>query len=374
MNNCYNCGEILEGENVSDEHILLNSIGGRYRSKKLLCKNCNSKFGADCDAELGEQLLFLTSHLQVKKHRGDIAPIKGGINEDGEVYTIVNGSKPVMAKPVYEEAVEGDKTIINIQAQNEAQLRKMLEGLARKYPGFDVEDAISKSKRVKEYLQKPLQYRQTFGGEKAFRAMAKSAVGFYLETGGNKDIIDHVIPFLRGEISLDIVFHYNPEILPYIEADDEVLHILHLVGDKENSLLYCYVQFFSAYSYLVLLSDNYIGDNFTKSYAYDVLLNEIKDKKLSVTISRQDFERFKDRNLILNGAAVVQKKMQRVLGIASKRHHEQTRSDIISETIDEILTKKYGYVEVITEEMADEVSKTLAEEIVKYLYRINTVE
>ena len=38
---CYICDEELTDTNNSDEHIILNAIGGHLHSNKLLCKRCN---------------------------------------------------------------------------------------------------------------------------------------------------------------------------------------------------------------------------------------------------------------------------------------------------------------------------------------------
>jgi hypothetical protein len=89
MPTCYVCQTAITPDNFSDEHIIPNAIGGRLQSKDLLCRDCNSKFGSDCDRELVEQLSIVTSFLQVKKHRGEINPIKGGETASGEKYTLV---------------------------------------------------------------------------------------------------------------------------------------------------------------------------------------------------------------------------------------------------------------------------------------------
>ena len=49
--NCLICNETLTEANASDEHIILNSLGGHLHSKDLLCKKCNNKFGKEADAE-----------------------------------------------------------------------------------------------------------------------------------------------------------------------------------------------------------------------------------------------------------------------------------------------------------------------------------
>ena len=54
MNNCYLCKQVFSKENESVEHIIPNSIGGRLKSKKLLCKKCNSKLGTEYDSEVSK--------------------------------------------------------------------------------------------------------------------------------------------------------------------------------------------------------------------------------------------------------------------------------------------------------------------------------
>lgn len=145
MGTCYNCDEILNVHNTSDEHILLNAVGGRLKSKSLLCKKCNSEFGSNCDSKLADQFLFLTSHLQIKKHRGDINSIKGGKTASGEDYNIINGSKPIMPKPVFEKIEVDGKINYKIQARDEAEMRLILKGIAKKNPSLNVDEAMKKA-------------------------------------------------------------------------------------------------------------------------------------------------------------------------------------------------------------------------------------
>lgn len=66
---CYICDNELTEENQSDEHIILNAIGGHLHSHIVLCKKCNSELGEKADSKLAEDLSFYTDMLQVKKNR-----------------------------------------------------------------------------------------------------------------------------------------------------------------------------------------------------------------------------------------------------------------------------------------------------------------
>ena len=64
---CYACGKEITPSNRSDEHIIPNAIGGRLKSKSLLCKQCNSDFGDSIDSELSRQLNHIGNMLNIKK-------------------------------------------------------------------------------------------------------------------------------------------------------------------------------------------------------------------------------------------------------------------------------------------------------------------
>lgn len=48
----------IDKRKCSEEHIIPNAIGGKLKSKELICKKCNSKLGHSMDKELAEQLDF----------------------------------------------------------------------------------------------------------------------------------------------------------------------------------------------------------------------------------------------------------------------------------------------------------------------------
>lgn len=102
MARCIVCGCELNDSNSTEEHILLNAIGGHLKSKELLCKQHNSVFGEECDAELANQLQVLSSNFQVQRQRGKNPAIEG-TTSSGERYRIENGITPVKVKPDADE-------------------------------------------------------------------------------------------------------------------------------------------------------------------------------------------------------------------------------------------------------------------------------
>ena len=90
--NCLICNETLTEANASDEHIILNSLGGHLHSKTLLCKKCNNKFGKEADAALADTLKFAASQLDVKRYRGENQVIQTSEKEKYDLHRDANRS------------------------------------------------------------------------------------------------------------------------------------------------------------------------------------------------------------------------------------------------------------------------------------------
>src|SRR6187455_2370107 len=96
---CYNCTDEITSTNQSDEHIIPNSIGGRLKSKKLLCEKCNKGFGKTIDAEFSKQLDVLAAFFTVKRNRQKNFVIKNAKTNSGDKYHLLDGRKPMPIKP-----------------------------------------------------------------------------------------------------------------------------------------------------------------------------------------------------------------------------------------------------------------------------------
>jgi 5-methylcytosine-specific restriction endonuclease McrA len=69
---CYLCPTPLNGENISDEHIIPDSIGGRLKTDTLLCDTCNKKTGQLFDSVFAKYGNILASKYNIKRDRGNV--------------------------------------------------------------------------------------------------------------------------------------------------------------------------------------------------------------------------------------------------------------------------------------------------------------
>jgi hypothetical protein len=90
---CFICGNEINESNKSVEHIILNSIGGKLKSSELICKQCNSSLGNECDSELCRELSFATNMLNIERDRNSPQPIDGIIEKTGEKIQVLPGGE-----------------------------------------------------------------------------------------------------------------------------------------------------------------------------------------------------------------------------------------------------------------------------------------
>jgi len=366
MKTCYLCKDPLTSANASKEHILLNSIGGRLKSKELLCKTCNSKFGHEADGELARQLAFLSSYLQVKRESGESPIIRGLKTKDGKEYNILNGSKPALAKPEFDKRIENGETKYSIAARNEKELINILKGLRKKHPELDLELAKQKFQWKEEYLDEFLTHDMTIGGDLAFKSIVKTAVNYYIQSQKETEHVKHLFPYLKGEVDLKIGKHFYPITPIYKKESNEVVHLIHLYGNRYSKELYCFIEFFSSYSFLVHLSDKYEGKNISSTYCYDILQNKELNKQVTLKLKPEEVSEI--YKMTKNDFETITGKLNRVMRIGNKIQTDQEISNLIRKSINKVFDK-YKHEPVVTEQMISELSEEVAHAYVRFAMR-----
>lgn len=266
-NQCFICNQILTDSNASDEHIILNALGGHIHSKQLLCKVCNEKLGQNADAELAKELEFCASYLDIPRQRGENQKIE--TDRDTEYY-LLPGGKPELKKPQFSSKEEDGKVRIEMVSRNEAEARQMLKGVKKKYPRLDIEQVMAQAVHRKEYLGEKVNISMGFEGAKIFPSIVKTAVEFYLWKNGDSAQIKHLIPYISGESELDVCWYFYPTEPVVKDEGMDIFHMLHIRGDEHEGILYGCVSLFGVLQCVILLSDTYTGKDYVADYCYEV--------------------------------------------------------------------------------------------------------
>jgi hypothetical protein len=159
--------------------------------------------------------------------------------------------------------------------------------------------------------------------------------------------------------------HYQEDL--YTLNPDESFHLIHLVGNPKDNILYCYVDYFNTYKYLVLLNENYKGQELKETYCFDLINVKSIEKEVRIEYDRDTLLNF-FTNKDAKPFERVKTSFDHTLTIALKRQDEFQRNQLIERAIQNSLGK-YPEGTPITEEMLEEAIREVAETIAPYILR-----
>lgn len=202
---CIFCREPLQGRE-SSEHVLLNALGGKVKTRKLSCAACNNQFGGTIDRELAEQFASVRNMFEMISGDGRDAPsllkVQAG---DRKVNLLGNGDITLAGKPfTVEEIGEG-------QFRVQMNLRS-LDELEAIIPHIVARTGISEE-RLREQIacadftdtqERPgtVSFRFSFGGKEVMRAVAKACLLLWGRKFGHEETLrseyDEVRRFIQN--------------------------------------------------------------------------------------------------------------------------------------------------------------------------------
>ena len=189
MHQCYLCRAKITKKNKSVEHIILNALGGRLKSSKIICKDCNSKLGSAMDASLAKQLEFFTNQLNIKRERGVVQNIEMLRKSTGEIYLVSPKGDLRLKKPLVKIKEFEKKANIQVKANNINEANKIFTGLKRKYSKLEKINICDIMKEVEERINEPLYGTVSFDGGEIYPAILKMAINYYVDKGDDIDSI-----------------------------------------------------------------------------------------------------------------------------------------------------------------------------------------
>ena len=329
---------LLSESNRSLEHIIPNAIGGHLKSKDLICKNCNSNTGQKIDAEISKQLNFFANMLNIERDRGKPQEFKIKDGETGELYRCLPGGVPSRIKP--KVIKKNDQLIIK------APDKKIAKQILNKYIGQnlspDINQIINNAEISREYINNWCNINISFGGADTFKSIYKTALSFYIYSGGN----------------------------PYCITKDseEVLHSILIKGNKEIGKLYCYIEYFNAFKYAILLDNYYNGDDLNYTYIYNVLnRQEISEEKIVSTWVSDVHNLFNNLEMC---QTLFKDSLSKLMNIISNKQHDDHLNKLLYNALENTMNMMgLSEGDEITKEVYDVLIKNTIDSVMPYLVR-----
>ncbi|MGS0825481.1 HNH endonuclease [Shewanella sp. 0m-8] len=269
MSICYLSGEPIDEKNKSLEHILPNALGGKLKSEYVVTHKSNQSLNLDIDAKFNKIFESMHQRLGIKKDRAKNSGVKG-YNIEFSEDIIFRDNKCYPVKPFYDET-------------NKVLYAKDLK------VGNQFAKHISETKLINLSEIKILtdiigdyQFPFVFDNKVFSRGLAKIAAGYATLKGVSRENLVGIIDFDNCKIKDSI------ELAPYLpptneeslleenisSSSDYPFHTLALYGNKEERLLYCYIELFSTFQYFIILNDNYDGEEVYYNYFHSLTGNK----------------------------------------------------------------------------------------------------
>lgn len=274
----------------------------------------------------------------------------------------------MLAKPTVEESNLDGQPFLSIVARDAKEMRMILKGYQKKYPGTNLESLVKNATHTKEYLDEPLTFSMEIGGEMAFRSVVKTAINCYLLKGGTQEHIKHLVPYLRGNETLQIAWIHYPTDILYSPDSEAITHIIRIVGCSKEGILYAYIELFNAYNYLVVLNDEYKGEALDVTYAFDVFkLHEVQ-ANVPISYSRTqvlEFIRNAPREYVEN----FKHRFNWILAVAKQRGNRKHLDSLLDQAWKEFFEKHPECTELNEADIAN-ISRIVASKVVPFLARL----
>lgn len=368
MRTCIYCLTPFNPHTAKWEHILLAALGSEFKSKEIVCNECNKELGSTIDKSLGEALLFVRNILELPGSRGAVPVIMTKGAKTGRQIQLESGAKPLLKEPKVDIVeIEPGRKQIKISGDPEF-VKHVWKELKEKFPSGKL---TSKSIRH-TYSREPVIIETGgLGGHDHFRAVAKMALNF-LATQDYQLALDESLNRARDYIrygsieegqflcTLDYRDLYR-RALPKEEAPFYNRVAIFLSARQQTVI--ASIEIFKHLQFLALLTDSYRG---TKSIAYVLTNAPLARKHQCSTLA--DFPHISAKE-ILNWPSYEEvaehlyyKALPALLNDLMNFHYQRFPKRVIEEAIDKYL-KKPGKT-TITPEDIDKISEYIARQVV----------
>ena len=270
---CYYCGKKFKPK--TPEHIIPNVLGGKLKSKDILCKECNNCLGKIDKAF--ECFSFFNTLINPNRDNG--APSLAKVKINGMEGSLGPGGHNIAAHKL---CFDREQKALHVELlhsagegenRNKEFVRKIIAQQHNSYSKEEVEKILNeiwnKALASSQKETNPIIHVQFhFKTDELFRAVLKIAIGFYCYLGLDRSYIAEAIKSLKEGV--DFEKNINWLFLNKIQGIG-TSHVLLLYGVPQIKKLYMVVSLYNSFSFFVLLNNNYNGPEVREQYVYQVM-------------------------------------------------------------------------------------------------------
>jgi hypothetical protein len=191
METCIFCDNSLTRD-TKPEHILLNALGGRKTTTRVVCSECNGAFGSTIDDEIAQQVIVLRNMLHLNSGSGRAPPMLKNIGAGSDVLNLTSDGRPeLVAKPFTIRKLEDGRFDLEIKVKSPEEAAQYIPHIAAQLGCTDqqvLEILSSGTGTLTARKPDTVHHNLSFGGALALRSVAKSSLVLWTLAAGTTDV------------------------------------------------------------------------------------------------------------------------------------------------------------------------------------------
>jgi hypothetical protein len=354
----------------SDEHVLLDALGGRLISPHILDKTTNDRFGSTIDAALANALLPIRALLDAKAGDGRQAPrLRGANTADGQKYNVLPGGKPEIAAPRVHFEKTGERVVVAGKVRSMEELHRIAGRKFDEY-GIDAEMVKAGAKVVEEHI--PMLHFGLEFGPGFWRAVTKMVCNLLAHTRPSlflNNSFDAVREFVRGDGGDPwdfVAINTTPVDLGSVStALGQLAHLIVVAGDSDTGTVRGFLAIYGHLQFVVSLGTALLEQSFVTTYRVDQLEGVDRlDAASDRAITPPQFIRYSETEFP-NWLRAMETGMRKIMPVVRERMLTHALHEIVEKSVREGLGQPDG--KPITQEQLDRVGQSVAERFVRLL-------
>ena len=286
---CVLCDAELAGSALTFEHVIPESLGGRRRTDKVLCRDCNSRTGHEWDAQLAKQLLPFAQMVFPNGHRS--GPKQRRIRDSqGNSLLLKAGIRGGAEHPQSRMRQVGDKYEMTISAPSRQRAVQEIRRLVKegKLPEGREEEIIQGIQR--EEIETRIMFSEAggVGGEAVWNSWLKSMVTAGVLGGLSRQDMLAALESLRGCGPAAPMFPIrNSCIQPSGQVPVPIWrHCVHVESDEAAHVIWGYTEFFGTFNAIAQIGMGYRGQTLKWTYCVDPVTGDDLSGAVQVDLTR----------------------------------------------------------------------------------------
>lgn len=333
------------------EHILLSALGGRKTTRRVICSDCNNRFGATIDSKLAEQVAVIRNLLHMPSGTGNPAPTLRRLKAGDDTIDLSGTGEMRLVKAPFEIGPrDGGVADVRITANSIEELQAMVPNLAGalRMDESEVRRRLAASE-VMMISRRPegLTFNMQFGGEEACRSAAKACLVLWSTCVGNEEVAgDQFEGVRRYVLRGDGEFHANQvrldtRLMECVEAIQEaygpLFNLIYVRSNAEGRVV-GHFTLYNAIAFRIVLAER--GGTPSRSIA--LVSNPLEPSKWSDKAANLFDIEFSWLDELPDNVDL--KRCEDRLSAVLKHHAERELSSAIRKVCDDVFGK-YGFEE-----------------------------